>query len=393
MSEKLTEKFIREAEPGEYFDTLLPGFSLRVTQGAKSFCLMYRHHGVRRRLTIGSIKKFTITAAREVAREAMKLIALGRDPEGEKKRKDVVTFAELVESYYSKSTKKSAARERKRIDYDVMPLWKNRPIDSISSRDVVQMQNAIAERGAPVMANRVRSAVSTIFRFAVEESLLATNPVVGTRMPGKETERTRVLDEAEIRRLWIELEAEDEKYRVPFRLQLMLAMRPGEALGMKWSELDLEAATWTLAETKSGQSHVVPLPRAAVEMLGTIARTDVDRVWRYRRAVIGRPGREMWVDAGSVAAVGRHAFADACERAGITDAHPHDLRRTAATNLGRLGVDSRIISKLLNHREGGITKIYNRYDALDERRAALEKWSKELTRICGPRGEVVALRA
>jgi integrase len=141
--------------------------------------------------------------------------------------------------------------------------------------------------------------------------------------------------------------------------------------GMHWDELDLDAATWSLSATKAGRPHLVPLPKAAVEMLRAIPPAG-ERVFDF-----GVEGTKY---------VGRDAWGRVCREAGLVDAHIHDLRRTVATHLGRLNVDQRLISMLLNHAEGGVTKVYQRYEAIDERREALERWSAELARIVAPRG-------
>jgi hypothetical protein len=160
MREKFTTSFVETAPIGEHYDALTPGFTLRVSpKSARSWCLLYRHQGKRRRLTIGSTVKFTITAAREVAREALKAIALGKDPEAEKQVRETETFADIVRLYFERTNKKSAAVERRRLDVDVLPRWGRKPIGQITSLDVVNLQDAILGRGSPVMANRVRSAI------------------------------------------------------------------------------------------------------------------------------------------------------------------------------------------------------------------------------------------
>jgi integrase len=104
-------------------------------------------------------------------------------------------------------------------------------IDAIEPRDVVEIQNKIRDRGAPILANRVRSCLSSLFRFAVEQALLAKNPCTGLSMPAPEKSRERYLDEGEIRRLWTELESEAPRYKVPFRLMLLLRVGPVKCSG------------------------------------------------------------------------------------------------------------------------------------------------------------------
>jgi integrase len=103
---------------------------------------------------------------------------------------------------------------------------------------------------------------------------------------------------------------------------------------MRWDSVDLDKAEWTIAKNKAGRPLVVPLPKLAVQMLQEITKNWSDRLFVYRRPVMGRPGREVASDPGSVN-VGRRSFSAACARAGIEDCHPHDLLRTVATHLAR----------------------------------------------------------
>jgi integrase len=66
---------------------------------------------------------------------------------------------------------------------------------------------------------------------------------------------------------------------------------------------------------------------------------------------------------------------------GVTDWHIHDLRRTMATEMRRLGVDRLVVSKLLNHAEAGVTKIYDRFAADPEKTAAIERWADRIREI------------
>ena len=76
----------------------------------------------------------------------------------------------------------------------------------------------------------------------------------------------------------------------------------------------------------------------------------------------------------------------------------HDLRRTAASGMARLGQPIHVVEAVLNHRDGaisGVAAIYNRYSYADEKRRALEAWAAAIERLCSgePAGNVVALRA
>ncbi len=137
------------------------------------------------------------------------------------------------------------------------------------------------------------------------------------------------------------------------------------------------------AKAKNRKEHLVPLSSLAVEILAGVPALDERYVWSTR------PGTRI---SGFSKAKAR-----AARLAGVTDWRLHDLRRTAATRLAELGVPHPVVSKLLNHSPRGVmgvTSIYNRYEYLEERRAALEHWARRIRDIVRPPpANLVELRA
>ena len=137
---------------------------------------------------------------------------------------------------------------------------------------------------------------------------------------------------------------------------------------MRWSEIDLRQKVWTLPadRSKNGYAHEVPLSKAAMDIL--------QQVPRFLRSdyVFTTNGRS------AVSGFGRAK--DRYERAvARKDWRVHDLRRTAASGMARIGIPPHVIEKVLNHRTGvisGVAAVYNRYGYIDEKREALERWSQ-----------------
>jgi integrase len=170
---------------------------------------------------------------------------------------------------------------------------------------------------------------------------------------------------------------------------------------MCWTDLDLEAKTWTLPArvTKAGRGHIVPLVPRAIEILDELPRKSV-------RGLDGKLRLSPWVftisgDApisGFSKAKPRldEIIADARKKEKLEALAPwviHDLRRTAATEMGRLGISRFIIGKILNHADRTVTAIYDRYAYLDEKRHALETWAQYLGSLTQPPGKnVVTLK-
>jgi integrase len=162
---------------------------------------------------------------------------------------------------------------------------------------------------------------------------------------------------------------------------------------LSWSELDLDAALWVLpaARSKNGKAHEIPLSPAAVSLLRALPRqADSELVFTTN----GRTPVSGWSRT-------KHRFdarMAALAKTDIPNWRLHDLRRTAASGMARLGQPVHVVEAVLNHRDGaisGIAAIYNRYSYALEKRHALESWAAAVERLCSgePAGKVVALRA
>jgi integrase len=255
----------------------------------------------------------------------------------------------------------------------LLPVWKDRKLPEIGRRDVNALLDEIVARGAPIQANRVRALCSTIFNFAISRDLLEHNPAYKVARRARELGRERKLLDDEIRRLWSALEAEPVKVQVVFKFALLTAARRSEVLGIAWSELDLDRGWWALPRerSKGGTEHRIPLSRTAVDLLrGLEAARNPSSQFVFAGGKIGRSvsNPQKWI-------------ARIRSRANLIDFRFHDLRRTAASGMTSIRIDRLTVSKLLNHAEGGVTRIYDRHSYDREKRAAVVKWDKHLQRL------------
>ena len=216
----------------------------------------------------------------------------------------------------------------------------------------------------------------------MKRGTLTANPWEAIPRPlARETARERVLSDAELGRLYTVAGALAEPWGVLVRLLILTGQRRGEVAGMRWDELDLEANTWSLpgTRTKNRQPNVVPLSTEAVEQLRTVKRRKGSEL------VFEGPRQTALSGFGKVKAkldkmLGETAGQD--ERA----AAPwvlHDLRRTVATGLQRLGVRLEVTEAVLNHVSGsrsGIVGVYQRHGWEAEKQAALWAWAAHVLR-------------
>lgn len=239
------------------------------------------------------------------------------------------------------------------------------------------MGDTVAERG-PIMANRTLSLVSRMFNFAVGRDLCETNPALRVEKPGKEVTKDRVLSDAEILEFWhlVESPRISVQVRQALRLVLITAQRPGEVCKLHREQLDAGTDWWEIPPdiAKNEQRHRVPLSPLAKEVLMELPRIS-DFVFCYRGdKPVGR-----WALSQAIQKV------DALAKIGFT---PHDLRRTAATGMARLGVANHIIARILNHKERSVTGIYNRYEYDPEKKEALNLWGRHLRMLLRGQGKV-----
>jgi len=164
------------------------------------------------------------------------------------------------------------------------------------------------------------------------------------------------------------------------RLMALTGQRKGEVTDMLWSEVDLKEATWTIpaSKTKANRAQLVPLSQAAVRELETLPRIG-DLVFSTdgEKPVNGFGKAKNKLDT-FIAALGN----------AVEGWRFHDLRRSAATHMVRLGVAESVVSRVLNHAAQGVTgKHYALHSYAPEKRRALDLWAAEIDKaVNGERG-------
>jgi integrase len=361
----------------DVWDKRKPGFGLRISKGGtKTWLLMYRQNGRKRRYKLGRFPDMSVADARADATARLGDVARGADPAKERAQdRSEPTFADLADLYmkhHSRPKKKprSVVADERMLRADLLPIWQHRRLGTIGRRDVIALIDDIVARGAPVHANRTKALISSIFNFAIGRDLLEQNPAYKVPKPTLERSRDRFLSDGEIRRLWAALETEPLKVKAAYRLALLTAARRSELLDMPWTELDLDSGWWVLPadRTKAGKTHRIPLGPTALNLLRAL-QVDRDSPFvfsgRYGRPVVNP---QKWNER-------------LRKNAQLENFRLHDLRRTTASKLTEIGVPRLVVSKLLNHAEGGITAIYDRHSYDQEKREALIKWDRHLQRL------------
>ena len=378
---ELTDRFIRQVDPPEkrklWWDTKQRGLCLQVQpSGHKSFKVAYRSGGRLRWYHIDVYGAVYLKEAREVAREIRKRVALGEDPHGDKvSSRQGITFRQLAEKYqerHARRQNKSWEQPAYLLRSYVMPALGARKAKDVSLDDVRRLFKDIDR---PIVANQVLAAVSSVYSWAIGEGEpeIDTNPATGIkRNPTKE--RERVLTESELRLVWPAFDDYGLVKATALRCVLLTAQRPGEVTHMRAEHID--GRWWTLPGapeadgwpgTKNGLDHRIWISEPVMDLLDAL---DVpERGWVFR-SESGAPFRELSSAARQI-----------WKELEIPRFTAHDLRRTAGTGMTGMGIDRLTVSRILNHKEGGITRVYDRFSYDTPKKNALEAWGARLLEI------------
>ena len=369
----LTARFVATVTPAEtrreYFDRVVTGLALRVAPtGTKSWVVLYRQGRRLRRWTLGRYPTLSLADARDRARAGLRTAAAGDDPaQAKRTQRDALTVGELAERYlveYARPRKRSWKEDRRLLTHAVLPSWRHQAARDIQRADARALVQAVATRGAPIAANRLRALLHTLFGFAVAHEIVEVNPITHVPRPGIERRRDRVLTADEMRTFWSRLDDEPPPMVAAIRLRLVTAQRGGEIHDMRWRDVDRATRWWTIpaARSKNGLPHRVPLTDPALDLIDGLPSS----------------APEGYVLAG---ARGKRQRSQAIARLGLDDFRGHDLRRTAASHMASAGVPRLVIGKILNHADPSVTAVYDRHSYDTEKRAALETWATALLAI------------
>jgi integrase len=394
--------------------------------GAKSWALRYRRKsdGKAVKHTIGSYPLLSLKDARSKATALRAEVERGADPHGAKivdrRRKAEVddSFEAVARRYVAEYqfrhnrswewtarllgfavdteapvaakecppllvTKDGSKDQRGRRRLSLADRWGARRIGDITDTDIIAILDGISAR-TPILANRLHAVLHKMLDWARSRKLVTVNPCIGIERPAPEQSRERVLDDKELRKVWLAADKLGHPYAGIVTLLVLTGQRRNEIAGLRWSEIDTDERVIHLppARTKNARAHDVPLSASALAIISGLRRLpDADLVFTIKRQpVTGFSRAKERLDGAS----------------GVKGWTFHDLRRTVASGLQKLGVRLEVTESVLNHRSGsmaGIVSVYQRHTYSDEKRAALERWGDYVAALVGgQKANVVALR-
>lgn len=381
-------------------DDKVIGLRVRIScKGGKSFILRKRSGAKVHNLTLGTYgPRFGIADARKKARALLSDLEAGQAPPIANARLQATsgTFRALLPAYLDSKIDLRSHREIKRVlEFYVLPALGDRYADSITRGEVSALVDQIAAT-APTMARAVHAQLSAFYTWAMPRlDRMVANPCRDAGRPAKAKARDRVLANAELAALWTVANGEGLPWGPGLKLLMLTGARRDEVFNADRSEFDIPGREWVIpaARAKNGQPHIIPLSDAALEVIKAIPALDESaKLFAARGNLENGPSGFSKALARFRSGVDEQLGRDAGEHWTL-----HDIRRTVATGLQRLGIRFEVTEAVLNHisgAKGGVAGVYQRHDWKAEKRAALEVWATELGRIVKGtnRQNVVAIR-
>jgi integrase len=415
--------------------------------GSRSWALRYRRpqpDGRMAKLVLGSVidvaddeairvaqtapeigMPLTLATARVLAAKVQALRRLGRDPAAdwvaEKAQRSAAvgkTFAAAALSFIEQHARPKTRRwhetatllgfriideKLEAIPNGLADRWRVKPVSRITSFDVHVLIEEVRKRGMPGLRRRNSGAseararamlmcLSKFFSWLLAQRTIEKNPCDGIERPNPPRARDRVLVDDEVRWLWMACDQVGEPFGPLLKLLLVTGQRREEVARMRRDELSVDGTNWVLSpsRTKNKRPHDVPLSPLARQIIGGMRQIDDEAGFVFtttgRTPVSGFSRIKQRIDIAMLACA-RKEFENAGLDSNLVTLPAwriHDLRRTVATGLQRLGVPMPVTEKVLNHvsgSHGGIAGIYQRHEYANEKRSALEAWANLLTTI------------
>ena len=389
----LTHRTIETLRPAEapyrVTDQRCKGLAVRVApSGVKTWDLAYRIRGTAkmRRLSLGRTTDVGLEQARERANELTSAARGGRDLIGEEgEARDAaasrITVEKLIDLYLRRRVVgrlRTAKTIESRLKRTLAPILQRYAAD-VRRRDIREILDAMADQGKGREAEKRRQVCTAMFRWALSQDIVETDPTAGLEAHDRGIPRDRTLTVKEIETLWkwldsdaLSLEAADI-----LKLELLTGARCGEISGLRAEEIDRNKWVWTLpaSRSKNGRQRVTPIVGLAREML-------------EQRLSGVEKGPLFLLDKGVVvtsAHIG-HYLLTRRTTLPIAVFTSHDLRRTFATMLAEMGIALDLVAAIVGHESGGkdtrtLVRHYVHTDMLERKAHALQIWDQRLRAI------------
>ncbi|WP_200286833.1 integrase domain-containing protein [Pantoea ananatis] len=360
-------------------------FLLVKTSGKKLWRFRYQRPKTKQRTMIGlgAFPALSIANARALRADYLELLANGIDPQAQaeaiEEQQQIALdsiFSTVAANWFQlkiKSVTPDYAKDIWRsLEKDVFPSIGNIPVQKIKARILVEALEPIKARGALETVRRLVQRINEIMIYAVNTGLIDANPASGIGMAFEKPKKQNMptLRPEELPRLMQSLVMSN--LSVPTRCliewQLLTLVRPSEASGTRWKEIDFDARLWTIPaeRMKAKREHLVPLSQQALEILEVMKPISLHRDYVFpSRNAPKQPMNSQTANA-------------ALKRIGYGGKLvAHGLRSIASTAMNEAGFNSDVIESALAHSDKNeVRRAYNRSIYLEKRITLMNWWGK-----------------
>lgn len=388
MKRALTAAAVERLKPPKtgqemHYDQGFPGLALRISYaGSKTWTLLYRLRGKQARMTLGHWPAMSLAEAREAWRNAREHVHKGETPRP-KATEDL--FEDVCDEWFRRDQgdNRSVEEVRRVFNHDVKPHWDGRLFATITRRDALDIIDAVADRGAVTKARRLHAHLHRLFKWAVGRGVIEANPLADAPKPGAAVKRDRVLSDDELKAVWSASCAIEYPFGPMFRLLILTGARRDEMGSLRWSEIDGDVIRLSGERTKNGEPHDIPLSPEALDIIKGLPRIGHNMGGEFVFTTTGDTPVSGFSKAKRLLdrAMLDELYDEAIGYAWLPAWRIHDLRRTVATNMQRLGINLQVVEECLGHISGsraGVVGVYQRHGYSDEKRVALGQWARKV---------------
>ncbi|EMK9316561.1 tyrosine-type recombinase/integrase [Klebsiella aerogenes] len=393
ITRPLTNNEILKAKPREKDFTLHDGdglFLLVKTSGKKLWRFRYQRPGSssRTNLSLGSYPALTLAAARQIRDQHLTVLAKGMDPQlqqeqaSEQRQIELDSIFSTVAANWFKMKSKNVTEDYAKdiwrsLDKDVLPSIGAIPVQEIKARTIVEALEPIKARGALETVRRLVQRINEIMIYAVNTGLIDANPASGVGMAFEKPKKQNMptLRPEELPKLMRSLMMSNLSVstRCLIEWQLLTLVRPSEASGARWIEIDLDAKLWTIPaeRMKAKREHTVPLSPQALEILEVMKPISAHREHIFPSR--NDPKQAMNSQTAN-AALKRIGYGGKLVA--------HGLRSIASTAMNEAGFNSDVIEAALAHSDKNeVRRAYNRTTYLAKRYELMSWWGNKVSAL------------
>lgn len=388
----LSDTAIKKAKAAEKAYSMSDGEGLYLwvtPAGGKLWRWGYRFEGKEKLISYGKYPDVGLAKARELHKEARKLLAEGKDPMAQRKADKTAeriasesSFAKVASQWLKHwqcgKSSRHILQVTRRMDADILPHLGAFPIEEIKAPDVVKMVKAIEQREAYDIAKRALETTGQVFRYAIAHGMATRNPATDIKprdiLKSVPKQNYARIDQKELSTLLkrIEIYQGTPVTRLAMKLLAMTFVRTTELIEAKWSEFDLEAGRWDIPadRMKMRTPHIVPLSKQALEVLAMLRELN-------GKGELLFPG-----DRNAKKPMSNNTILKALERMGYKGRMTgHGFRGLASTILHEQGYDHAHIELQLAHApRNAVSAAYNHALYLEPRAKMMQEWADYLER-------------